>query len=60
MLKQVIEGSMRLWLLQCFQDEHDQEMIKELSFEYLKIAVDRHYHGGYTEFIKSIYEEVKI
>jgi len=48
---QILEKEMRSWLLDCFNDEYDQETIENLSFESLKKSVNRYFEGGFNEFI---------
>jgi len=41
---------MKSWLLECFEDEHDQEQIEELSYTQCVRAINRHYDGGIRAF----------
>lgn len=45
---------MREWLLDCFEDDYEQEEIQQLNFEEVQDAVQRYYDGGITGFIESI------
>ena len=47
---QTLENEMREWLLECFEDEYDQEQIKELSEIQLIKAINRYFEGGMREF----------
>lgn len=40
------------WLLDCFEDDYDQDTIKELDFQAAKKAVNKYYDGGYYQFLK--------
>lgn len=39
------------WLLDCFEDEYDQEVIQELDVFGTIAAIERYYDGGWYEFI---------
>jgi len=38
------------WLLDCYSEEHDQEIINNLSYTELKRIVNREYAGGVDAF----------
>jgi len=40
------------WLLDCFNDEFDQEEIRSLDFPAARKAVSRYYDGGFKAFIE--------
>ena len=40
----------REWLLDCFDDEYDQELIASLDAAGLHRGISRHYEGGIEEF----------
>lgn len=46
MLQQFELGEMKAWLLECFEDEYDQEQIKELTYNQCVRAINRYYDGG--------------
>ncbi len=60
MMQQYLLGEMRKWLLDCFEDEYDQEQIRELSFEHCVKAVNRYYDGGYKAFLSCVWAEVEV
>lgn len=43
-------ADMKSWLLECFNEEVDQEEIEGLSFEQLVRAINRYYEGGIEQF----------
>jgi hypothetical protein len=43
---------MKEWLLECFQEDCDQEEIEELSTQELMNAVDRYFDGGMRAFVE--------
>lgn len=45
-----LDIEMRSWLLDCFEEEYDQEQIQELSHEQLVRAINRYYDGGMKGF----------
>lgn len=45
-----LDKEMKDWLLECFNEEYDQEQIEELTHEQLKRAINRYYAGGMAEF----------
>lgn len=45
---------MREWLLDCFDEEYDQEMIQELNEQELERSVNRYYDGGLRAFMAGI------
>lgn len=46
-----LQIEMREWLLECFNDEYDQEKIQELTYGELVKAVNKYYDGGFKEFV---------
>lgn len=44
----------RDWLLDCFSDEYDQELITDLTPDDVIAAVERYYEGGWSEFRSSL------
>lgn len=42
---------MREWLLECFPDEYDQEVIGELTYDELVNGINKYYDGGYVGFL---------
>ncbi len=59
MMQQYLTGEMRKWLLECFDEEYDQEQIRELSFEQCVKAINRYYDGGYKAFLSCYWAEVE-
>lgn len=45
-----IYSEMREWLLECFEDEYDQEQIQSLSDSQLEKSIDRYFDGGKQAF----------
>ena len=43
----------REWLLECFEDEYDQETIEELDDAGIVDAINRYYHDGMEAFNES-------
>jgi hypothetical protein len=43
----------REWLLDCFQDEYDQETIRGLNDSSIVDAINRYYHDGIEAFNES-------
>ena len=58
-----IEKAMKEWLLDCFNDEYDQEQIESLSYEQLVKSINRYYDGGMKAFlygyVDRVYEWIK-
>ena len=48
------ETEMREWLLECFDDEHDQEQISDLSYTQLVRYVNRYHDNGFNGFMATI------
>lgn len=46
-----IYDQMREWLLECYDDEYDQEIIHELTDDQLIKTVNREFSGGMKQFI---------
>lgn len=42
----------RAWLLDCFEDEEDQEDIRSLNAIRIVQSVETHYEGGYRQFLR--------
>lgn len=61
MLQQFELGEMKAWLLECFDDEYDQEQIKELSYEHAVKAINHYYDGGIKAFreVSQMWREVE-
>lgn len=60
MMQQYLIGEMRKWLLECFDEEYDQEQIRELSYDDCVKAVNRYYDGGFKAFLACmLWEEVE-
>lgn len=49
-----IEKKMREWLLDCFDDEYDQEKINGLTIKELYKYIHCYFDGGVKTFIKCI------
>ena len=49
-----IEAEMRDWLLECFEEEYDQEQINDLTLNELKRSVNRYYDGGIKAFLHEV------
>ncbi len=45
-----LEEHMREWLMCCFTDEYDQELIDGLDFDGLVKSINQYYDGGMREF----------
>ncbi len=45
-----LDREMKDWLLECFDDEYDQEQIEELTHEQLVRSINKYYDGGMTAF----------
>ena len=50
-IKQFLANEMKQWLLECFEEEYNQEQINESSYEELKQSVNRYYDGGFKVFV---------
>lgn len=48
--KEDLESEMMEWLLECFDDEFDQEQIRELNYSELVRVIDMYYDGGFRAF----------
>jgi hypothetical protein len=52
-MTQYLETEMREWLLDCFEEEEDQEEILELSYERLCKSVNKYFDGGLKAFFQT-------
>jgi hypothetical protein len=50
-----LEEEMRVWLLECFTDEYEQEEINKLNVDELESSIYRYYDGGMESFIEAIH-----
>lgn len=50
MMESYAMGEMKAWLLECFDEEYDQEQIRELTYEQCVRAINRYYDGGMKAF----------
>ena len=51
-----IDREMKDWLLDCFDEEADQEEIEGLGSQQLENAINRYFDGGMKEFINCLGE----
>lgn len=61
MLANMAHAQMKEWLLDCFNEEADQEKIKQLIYEHCVKAINKCYDGGFKQFIEDgLFEAVTI
>lgn len=53
MSEQELENNMREWLLDCYEDEYDQEQINQMSYRELIKAINWYYDGGIECFVRA-------
>lgn len=59
-MDELLHAAMKEWLLDCFEDEYDQEQINELDHSDTLRAVNRYYDGGVEAFMSQYIEDSKI